>query len=153
MTVDKPIKNSITENIPAEASRSKHYLYYLLGILSLFVAFRSYTLEGGKTTALVWYFFPNLDFETGLTYLSYIGVIAGLGCFFSISIQKFADKVGRKPILILSSVILTLMPLIQILTTSLLIFIITTFFLSVTANVNVWMIYVNEESPKGKNAI
>jgi hypothetical protein len=43
----------------AETSRSKHYLYYLLGILSVFVAFRSYTLEGGKTTALVWYFFPN----------------------------------------------------------------------------------------------
>ncbi|MFX0081855.1 MAG: MFS transporter [Candidatus Hodarchaeota archaeon] len=153
MTTNKPTKTDITTSIPSKASRSKHYLYYLLGILSLFVAFRAYTLEGGKTTALVWYFFPNLDFETGLTYLSYVGIIAGLGSFFSIFIQKFADKVGRKPILILSGVTLTIMPLIQILTTSLLIFTITTFFLTVAANVNVWMIYVNEESPKGKNAI
>jgi MFS family permease len=137
----------------SESPHSRNYLYYLLGILSLFVAFRSYTLEGGKTTALVWYFFPNSDFETGLTYLSYVGVIAGLGSFLSIFIQKLSDKFGRKPILILSSIILTLMPLIQILTTSLIIFTITTFLLSVAANVNVWMIYVNEESPKGKNAI
>lgn len=136
-----------------EASRSKHYLYYLLGILSLFTVFRSYVLEGGKTTALVWYFFPNLEFETGLTYFSYVGVIAGLGSFFSIFIQKFADKVGRKPILILTSVILTLMPLIQILTSSLVIYTITSFFMGMAAGVNVWMIYVNEESPKGKNAI
>ena len=134
-----------------EALRSKRYLYYLLGILSLFVAFRSYTLDGPKTTALVWYFFPNSDFETGLTYLSYIGLIAGLGSFLSIFIQKFADKVGRKPILIFISIIFTVMPLIQILTSSILIFTITTFFLIMAANVNVWMIYVNEESPKGKN--
>ncbi len=152
MTVNKPIKNKITANIPSEALRSKHYLYYLLGILSLFVAFRSYTIDGPKTTALVWYFFPNLDFETGLTYLSYVGVIAGLGSFCSIFIQKFADKVGRKPILILISTILTVMPLIQILTSSILIFTITAFFLTLAANINVWMIYVNEEYPKGKNA-
>jgi putative MFS transporter len=94
-----------------------------------------------------------LDFETGLTYLSYVGVIAGLGSFLSIFIQKYADKIGRKPILILSSIIFTLMPLIQILTTSLVVFIISTFILSTAANVNVWMIYINEESPKGKNAI
>ncbi|MFW9875525.1 MAG: MFS transporter [Candidatus Thorarchaeota archaeon] len=153
MTTNNPIKTDMSTSIPLEDSRSKLYLYYLLGILSLFVAFRSYTLEGGKTTALVWYFFPNLDFETGLTYLSYIGVIAGFGSFFSIFIQKLADKIGRKHILILSGVILTLMPLIQIITSSLFIFTITTFFLSIAANVNVWMIYVNEESPKGKNAI
>jgi len=136
-----------------EALRSKRYLYYLLGILSLFVAFRSYTLDGPKTTALVWYFFPNSDFETGLTYLSYIGLIAGLGSFLSIFIQKFADKVGRKPILIFISIIFTVMPLIQILTSSILIFTITIFFMTIAANVNVWMIYINEESPKGKNAI
>lgn len=139
-------------NEHTEALRSKHYLYYLLGILSLFVAFRSYTLDGPKTTALVWYFFPNLDFQTGMTYFSYVGAIAGLGTFFSIFIQRFADKVGRKPILILITIILTVMPLIQILTSSILIFTITTFFLIMAANVNVWMIYVNEESPKGKNA-
>ncbi len=139
-------------NKQTEALRTKKYLYYLLGILSLFTAFRSYTLDGPKTTALVWYFFPNLDFETGLTYFSYIGAIAGLGTFLSIFIQRFADKVGRKPILIFISIILTVMPLIQILTSSLLIFTITTFFLILAANVNVWMIYVNEESPKGKNA-
>lgn len=135
-----------------EALRSKHYLYYLLGILSLFVAFRSYTLDGPRTTALVWYFFPNLDFETGLTLLSYVGIIAGLGNLFTIFIQKFADKVGRKPILILISIVLTVMPLIQILTSSIVIYTITVFFMGIAATINVWMIYINEESPKGKNA-
>ena len=48
---------------PIEIIRSKKYLLYLLGILSFFVAFRSYTIDGPKTTALVWYFFPNLGFE------------------------------------------------------------------------------------------
>jgi MFS family permease len=153
LTVGKPITNKINTKRISDASRSKQYLYYLLGILSLFTAFRSYTLEGGKTTALVWYFFPNLDFETGLTYLSYVGVIVGIGSFLSIFIQKFADKVGRKVILIFTSIILTLMPLIQILTDSLLIFIITSFFIAIVAGVNVWIIYINEESPKGKNAV
>ncbi|MHA2179813.1 MAG: MFS transporter [Promethearchaeota archaeon] len=136
-----------------ETLLSKRYLYYLLGILSLFVAFRSFTLDGPRTTALVWYFFPDLDFETGLTYLSYVGVIAGLGSFISIYFQKLADRIGRKPLLIFVSVVLTIMPLIQILTDSIIIFTITMFFLSLAANVNVWMIYINEESPKGKNAI
>lgn len=106
-----------------EVHRSKRYLYYLLGILSLFATFRSYTLDGPRTTALVWYFFPSLDFETGLTFLSYIGIIAGLGNLFTIFIQKYADKVGRKPILILISVVLTVMPLIQILTSSVIFYI------------------------------
>lgn len=137
----------------SEGQQSKRYLYYLLGILSLFAAFRSYTLDGPRTTALVWYFFPSLDFETGLTFLSYIGIIAGLGSLFTIFIQKYADKVGRKPILILISVVLTVMPLIQILTSSIVIYTITVFFMGIAATINVWMIYINEESPIGKNAI
>jgi MFS family permease len=100
----------------------------------------------------VWYFFPDLDFETGLTLLSYVGIIAGLGNLFAIFIQKFADKVGRKPILILISIVLTVMPVIQILTSSIVIYTITVFFMGIAATINVWIIYINEESPKGKNA-
>jgi putative MFS transporter len=132
--------------------RSKRYLIYLIGLLSFFVAFRAYTIDGSKTTALVWYFFPNVTFEEGLGYLSYMGVIAGLGSFSSIFLQKWADKIGRKPILVLTSVILTVMPLIQILSGSFLVFTITSFFLVVATNINIWMIFINEESPQGKNA-
>ena len=105
----------VSQDEPIEIIRSKKYVFYFLGILSLFVAFRSYTIGGPGTTALVWYFFPNISFEEGIAYFSYIGVIARLGGFVSLFVQKFADKIGRKPILIFVSLILTLMPLLQIL--------------------------------------
>ncbi len=139
--------------IAPKTTRSKGYLLYLISILSLFQIYRSYTIDGPKTTALVWYFFPNVEFELGLTYLSYIGLIAGLGGFLAIFVQKYADHIGRKPILILISLIMATMSLVQLLTDSLIIFTIAAFFITLAGSVNVWMIYMSEEAPKGKNAI
>ena len=45
-----------------EAQRSKRYLYYLLGILSLFSTFRSYTLDGPRTTVKYVEFIGGHDF-------------------------------------------------------------------------------------------
>ncbi|MHA1670521.1 MAG: MFS transporter [Promethearchaeota archaeon] len=132
---------------------SKSYFYYLVTILSLFQIYRSYIIDGARTTALVWYFFPDVEFELGLTYLSYIGIISGLGGFLAIFIQRYADYIGRKPILIIITLTMALMTLIQLITESLVIYTIAAFFIAIAGNIFVWMIYINEESPKGKNAI
>ena len=158
MVEDKDLTDDIVlsetgEFIAPKTTRSKGYLLYLISILSLFQIYRSYTIDGPKTTALVWYFFPNVEFELGLTYLSYVGLIAGLGGFLAIFVQKYADHIGRKPILILISLIMATMSLVQLLTDSLIIFTIAAFFITLAGSVNVWMIYMSEEAPKGKNAI
>ena len=93
-----------------KTERSKSYFFYLVAILSLFQIYRSYTIDGARTTALVWYFFPDVDFEIGLSYLSYIGIISGLGGFLAndIGILDYPSKQGlqdsRNHSLYLSSV-------------------------------------------------
>ncbi len=134
-------------------ANTKSYFYYLVAILSLFQIYRSYTIDGARTTALVWYFFPDVEFELGLSYLSYIGIIAGIGGFLAIFIQRYADYIGRKPILIVITLMMALMTLIQLLTESVVMYTISAFFIATAGNVFVWMIYISEESPKGKNAI
>ncbi|MHA1105495.1 MAG: MFS transporter [Promethearchaeota archaeon] len=142
ITQDKIINNS-----------TKSYFFYLVAILSLFQIYRSYIIDGARTTALVWYFFPDVEFELGLSYLSYIGIIAGLGGFLAIFIQSRADYIGRKPILIIISLTMALMTLVQLITENLVIYTISAFFIAIAGNVFVWMIYISEESPKGKNAV
>ena len=58
---------NLSQDNPNEIVRSRKYLFYFLGILSLFVVFRSYTIGGPDTTVLVWYFFPNISFEEGIS--------------------------------------------------------------------------------------
>jgi MFS family permease len=149
---DDIVLSETKDIFPSETIRSKGYLVYLISILSIFQIYRSYTIDGPKTTALVWYFFPDVEFELGLTYLSYVGLIAGLGGFLAIYVQKYADHFGRKPILILISLIMATMSLVQLLTDSLILFTIAAFFITLAGNIHVWMIYMSEEAPKGKNA-
>ncbi|MHA1729849.1 MAG: MFS transporter [Promethearchaeota archaeon] len=152
-SANKETQTEYSKNKEGSVDRTTSYRVYLLGIMSIFLAFRSYTLDSPKTTALVWFLFPNLSFEQGMTNLSYVGSFVGLGSFLSIFIKKIADKIGRKKILIFESSVITIASLVQLFSDNLIVFIITFIFFNIVANVNIWMIMINEEAPKGKNAI
>lgn len=135
--------------------KTRGYLIYLLFVLIFCQILDSYTSDGiaQRVTAVVYDFFPDRPFEEGLGVYTRAAAIISMGTYFAIINQWLADRFGRKILLVITTLLMGLIPLIQIFIKEFAVYAVFAFFLAIVTQADIWMIYINEEAPVGKNAI
>jgi len=135
------------------SQKSRKYLLYLLVVLIICQILDSYTSDGiaQRITAIVVSFFPNEPFDLALAKYQMASAFISLGLILIIFTQSISDRYGRKNLLLITTGLMTFIPLLQIFIFDFTLYIISAFFLAIATQADIWAIYVNEEAPQGKN--
>lgn len=97
-------------------------------------------------------FFPSLTENAAISFFQIFVAIATVGMYFVFLNQYFADKVGRKFLLVFTVFGMGLASLLINFATNIITYTIFLFLLYFFFNSDIWVIYINEESPSDKRA-
>lgn len=128
--------------------RSKGYLKKLIPILVLVQIVDAYTsvvIEGIGSKIMV-------DLRIQDSVYAILLCIASIGMYFVFANQYFCDRFGRKPLLIFTTIGMSLCCLLLTLTTSVVDFVVYTFLLYFFFSSDIWLIFINEECKSDQKA-
>ncbi len=98
-------------------------------------------------------FFPLLSGDAAISFFQIFVAIATLGMYFVFLNQYLADRVGRKFLLVFTIFGMGIASLFIAFSTNIIVYTIFLFLLYFFFNSDIWVIYINEESPSGKRAL
>lgn len=134
--------------------RSKSYLIYLLIILMLVQILDTYVTFSLNVvqSKIIEEFLSDYPFNTAVSILAMCLAISTLGLYFVFLNQYIADRVGRKKLMAISVFGMGLMSLLLTFSTNIFEYTFYLFLLNLFYGADIWVIYINEESPKDKRA-
>ncbi len=132
----------------SNGTRSKRYMMFLVFYMILYESFDTYTCSYYYNIAS----FVQDDFGITQSIWLFMVAIASTGYFFSIIMQFFADKVGRKPIMIFVFLGMGLSSFALGFARDPISFTICLFFLYLFFTSDIWGIIMSEEAPQDKRA-
>ncbi len=98
-------------------------------------------------------FFPYLSGDAAISFFQIFVAIATLGMYFVFLNQYLADKVGRKYLLVFTVFGMGIASLFISFSTNIIVYTVFLFLLYFFFNSDIWVIYINEESPSDKRAL
>jgi len=97
-------------------------------------------------------FFPDLSGDAAISLFQIFVAIGTLGMYFVFLNQYLADKVGRKFLLVFTVFGMGIASLLINFSTNIIVYTVFLFLLYFFFNSDIWVIYINEESPSDKRA-
>ncbi|TFG18199.1 MAG: MFS transporter [Promethearchaeota archaeon] len=134
--------------------KSKRYFKYMIFILMFVEILDTYTTNNLNVVVsdISAEFFPFLAEDAAIAFYQLFLAIATLGMFFVIVNQYLTDKFGRKLLLVITIFGMGFFSLLISLSTNIYLFTIFLFFMYFFFNSDIWVIFINEESPPKKRA-
>jgi MFS family permease len=138
-----------------QSMRSKSYFRYLIFVLMLVQILDTYsTLYPGSIPSLiVAEFFPGVPANITSSIVTLAGSITSIGMYLLFFNQYLVDKVGRKRMLAITILGMSIASLGMFLSVSYLMYVTFQFFLYFFFMSDIWLIYANEESKQTKRAL
>ena len=145
----------MTETTNNQITRSKSYFKYLIGVLMLVQILDTYsTLYPGSIPSLIMAeFFPGEPANVTSSIAALAGSITSFGMYFLFFNQYLVDKIGRKRMLAITVLGMSIASLGMFLSVSYVMYVTFTFFLNFFFMSDIWLIYANEESKQNKRAL
>ncbi|MEJ2295563.1 MAG: MFS transporter [Candidatus Lokiarchaeota archaeon] len=134
--------------------KTKRYFIYMIFILMFVEILDTYTTNNLNVVVseISAEFFPYSANDAAIAYYQLFLSIATLGMFFVVINQYLTDKFGRKLILVITIFGMGFFSLLIALSTNIYMFTIFLFFMYFFFNSDIWVIFINEESPPKKRA-
>ncbi|MBD3255230.1 MAG: MFS transporter [Candidatus Lokiarchaeota archaeon] len=134
---------------------SKGYFRLLVVILIFIEILDAYTtgLPAAITSNILTEFFSDVATNTAQAVFAFGSGIAMIGMYFVVVSQYFADRFGRKPMLILTCLGMGFASLMIALSTTFVMYVVFLFLLYMFFSSDIWMIYINEECPSEKRVV
>ena len=134
---------------------SKGYFRILVVILILIEILDAYTtgLPAVIPSNVINEFLSSYNVNTRQAIFALGTGIAMLGMFFVIISQYFADRLGRKIMLIITCMGMGIASLLIALSTTFVMYVVSLFLLYMFFSSDIWMIYINEECPSEKRVV
>jgi len=138
-----------------QITRSKSYFRYLIFVLMLVQILDTYSTiyPGSMPSLIVAEFFPTEPPNVTSSILALAGSITSIGMYFLFFNQYLVDKIGRKRMLAITVLGMSISSLGMFLSVSYVMYVSFTFFLYFFFMSDIWLIYANEESKKDKRAL
>jgi len=138
-----------------QSTRSKSYFRYLIFVLMLVQILDTYSTlyPGSMPSLIVKEFFPGLPPDVTSSIVTLAGSIVSIGMYFLFFNQHLVDKVGRKRMLAITILGMSISSLGMFLSVSYVMYITFQFFLYFFFMSDIWLIYANEESKQSKRAL
>jgi len=132
--------------------RSKTYLIYLIIILMFVEILDTYTTNFPNVipSKIIEEFLSGFSEDAGAAIFSICIAIASIGMYFVFFNQLLADKFGRKILLATTVLGMGVFSLLTIFSTSIFDYTVYLFLLYLFFSSDIWVIYINEESPADK---
>ncbi|TFF93548.1 MAG: MFS transporter [Promethearchaeota archaeon] len=142
----------MNENNKRNFSRSKTYLLYLIIVLMFVEILDTYTTNFPNVipSKIIEEFLSGFSEDAGAGIFSICIAIASIGMYFVFFNQLLADRFGRKILLATTVLGMGLFSLLTIFSTSIFDYTIYLFLLYLFFSSDIWVIYINEESPADK---
>lgn len=134
--------------------KSNRYFIYMIFTLMFVEILDTYTTNNLNVVVseISAEFFPFLTEDAAIAYYQLFLSIATLGMFFVVINQYLTDKFGRKLILVFTIFGMGFFSLLISLSINIYMFTIFLFFMYFFFNSDIWVIFINEESPPKKRA-
>ena len=138
-----------------QITRSKSYFRYLIFVLMLVQILDTYSTiyPGSMPSLIVAEFFPTEPPNVTSSILALAGSITSIGMYFLFFNQYLVDKIGRKRMLAITVLGMSISSLGMFLSVSYVMYVSFTFFLYFFFMSDIWLIYANEESKQDKRAL
>ncbi len=138
-----------------QSMRSKSYFRYLIFVLMLVQILDTYsTLYPGSIPSLiVAEFYPGVPDNITSSIVATAGSIISIGMYFLFFNQYLVDKVGRKRMLAITILGMSIASLGMFLSVNYVMYVAFQFFLYFFFMSDIWLIYANEESKQSKRAL
>jgi MFS family permease len=140
-----------------ERSNRKFFSYfkYMIFILIFVEILDTYTTNSLNVVVsnISTEFFPTLSENAAISLFQVFVAIATLGMYFVFLNQYLADKIGRKFLLVFTVFGMGIASLFINFATNIVVYTIFLFLLYFFFNSDIWVIYINEESPPDKRAL
>ncbi|MFX1569993.1 MAG: MFS transporter [Promethearchaeota archaeon] len=135
-------------------SKSLIYFIYMIIILIFVEILDTYTTNNLNVVVsdISAEFFPYLSGDAAISLFQVFVAVGTLGMYFVFLNQYFADRVGRKFLLVFTVFGMGISSLLINFSTNIITYTIFLFLLYFFFNSDIWVIYINEESPSGKRA-
>ena len=145
----------MTETTNNQITRSKSYFKYLIGVLMLVQILDTYsTLYPGSMPSLIMAeFFPGSPANVTSSIAALAGSITSFGMYFLFFNQYLVDKIGRKRMLAITVLGMSIASLGMFLSISYVMYVSFSFLLNFFFMSDIWLIYANEESKQDKRAL
>ncbi|MFO7795892.1 MAG: MFS transporter [Promethearchaeati archaeon] len=142
----------MNKNNKRNFSRSKTYLIYLIIVLMFVEILDTYTTNFPNVipSKIIEEFLSGFSEDAGAGIYSICIAIASIGMYFVFFNQLLADRFGRKILLATTVLGMGLFSLLTIFSTSIFDYTIYLFLLYLFFSSDIWVIYINEESPADK---
>ncbi|MFX1315283.1 MAG: MFS transporter [Promethearchaeota archaeon] len=134
--------------------KSLSYFRYMIFILIFVEILDTYTTNNLNVVVseISAEFFPDLSENAAISLFQIFVAIATLGMYFVFLNQYLADRVGRKFLLVFTVFGMGIASLFIGFSTNIIIYTVFLFLLYFFFNSDIWVIYINEESPSDKRA-
>ncbi|TFF69142.1 MAG: MFS transporter [Promethearchaeota archaeon] len=134
--------------------KSKHYFKYMIFILMFVEILDTYTTNNLNVVVsdISGEFFPFLADDAAIAFYQLFLAVATLGMFFVVINQYLTDKFGRKLLLVITIFGMGFFSLLISLSINIYMYTIFLFFMYFFFNSDIWVIFINEESPPQKRA-
>jgi len=145
-----------SKNNNDKSMRSKSYFRYLIFVLMLVQILDTYSTlyPGSMPSVIVKEFFPLIDDDDVTSAIvTLAGSIISIGMYFLFFNQYLVDKVGRKRMLAITILGMSIASLGMFLSVSYEMYVAFQFFLYFFFMSDIWLIYANEESKQNKRAL
>ncbi len=145
----------MTETTNNQITRSKSYFKYLIGVLMLVQILDTYsTLYPGSIPSLIMAeFFPGEPTNVTSSIAAFAAGITSFGMYFLFFNQYLVDKIGRKRMLAITVLGMSIASLGMFLSINYVMYVCFSFFLNFFFMSDIWLIYANEESKQDKRAL
>ncbi|TXT64007.1 MAG: membrane protein of unknown function [Promethearchaeota archaeon] len=142
----------MNERIEKNRSKSKNYLIYLIIVLMFVEILDTYTTNFPNVipSKVIEDFLSDVPSNIGNSIFSISIAIASIGMYFVFFNQVLADKFGRKVLLATTVFGMGIFSLLLIFSTGIIQYTIYLFLLYLFFSSDIWVIYINEESPADK---
>ena len=138
-----------------QSVRSKSYFRYLIFVLMLVQILDTYsTLYPGSIPSLiVAEFYPGVPANVTSSIITLYGAISSIGMYLLFFNQYLVDKVGRKRMLAITILGMSISSLGMFLSVNYEMYVLFKFFLYFFFMSDIWLIFANEESKQTKRAL
>ena len=145
----------MTETNKSSIRVSKGYFRLLVVILIAIEILDAYTtgLPGVIPSNIIDEFLADYNRNTAQAIFALGSGIAMIGMYFVVVSQYFADRFGRKIMLIFTCLGMGIASLMIALSTSFIMYVVSLFLLYMFFSSDIWMIYINEECPSEKRVV
>jgi putative MFS transporter len=142
------------ENTSMKISRTKSYFFYMIIVLMFVEILDTYSTlyPTAIPSKIIEEFLSDYSINVANSMMALVIAIATLGTYFVFLNQFFADKFGRKILLVFTVFGMAFSSLLLFFSTNIIQYTIYLFLLYIFFSSDIWTIYLNEESPAAKRA-